>query len=292
MEKAQTLTCLFCGSNNIGSAPYENAVFKSKIFEFRKCRNCKLEFLDPMPSIEDLSAVYSTEYIGDIFLTPNGSYNWLFDKIKTKSNLNYVLDFGCGGGRFITEAKAKGYKVKGVEFTNNVVENLKNSIQGVEFQTVDELWGQMEGDFYDIIFLGNVLEHLPNPTEIISKLKDKIKKGGLLILEGPIESNISLATSVRKFFFGLRKKMGKVAYYLPKHLFYSNAKNQLEFFEKFNFETLYYDVQESSWPFPVYLKDCKSPQSFILYFIAKLSIWISGFNKYWGNNFVYIGLKK
>jgi 2-polyprenyl-3-methyl-5-hydroxy-6-metoxy-1,4-benzoquinol methylase len=157
--------------------------------------------------------------------------------------------------------------------------------------TIDEFF--KSEDKFDIIFLSNVLEHLTNPKEIMQLLKGRLTDNGLFVLEGPIENNFNLTQLVRKTLFFIRKYIfRKKASHVPTHILYSNRKNQEQLFKDIGLETLYFDIDESNWPFPSNYADCKSMMQKAMYWIATFSVKMSKNFPWWGNNFTYIGKKK
>jgi SAM-dependent methyltransferase len=54
----------------------------------------------------------------------SGAYNSLFSQIQSKGKYSSILDYGCGGGRFVVEAIDNGYtRVTGTEYNPDLVNN-------------------------------------------------------------------------------------------------------------------------------------------------------------------------
>lgn len=86
-----------------------------------------------------------------------------------------VLDIGCGNSRLLLELKEKkGCDVAGIDISPLVIDGLKDlgikgitaDIQGPDFTPEDR---------YDYIIASEVLEHLSQPEELVSKLLDHAK---------------------------------------------------------------------------------------------------------------------
>lgn len=89
-----------------------------------------------------------------------------------------VLDFGCGLGQNIYRLpNAMGYDISkfGVEFCRKKGINATNNLADVP------------DEGFDIVVSTHVLEHHPNPTEMLGNIYSKLKKGGTLILVIPHE---------------------------------------------------------------------------------------------------------
>ena len=283
--------CLFCGSNTTKNTCFEDTIFNEKAFSYLQCKQCGLIYVNPLPTLEDYIKMYPVEYQGDIKTEYSNEYDSLIRKIKKIAPGNKLLDYGCGNGRFIVEAMAHDFEVSGVEFSSDLVQALQNHFPKVQLYEVDTFFEKNQ--YFDVIFMSNVLEHLRNPKEIIHKLTQCLHQDGIFVLEGPIENNFNLALIFRKLIFGARKfLLNKSVDHAPRHIFYSNKKNQKSFLEHCGLETLDYNVFESSWPFPRNPSQCKTVRQKIMYHIANLSIQLSKSNRNWGNIFLYIGKQK
>ena len=286
-----SIKCLFCEYTQTRSTPFEDTVFNNKTFEYVQCTKCDLIFVNPLPDTDDLIKMYPVEYQGNLAIAASGAYNSLFSQIQSKGKYSSILDYGCGGGRFVVEALDKGYSVTGAEYNPDLVANLSKTFTKASFLTIDDFY--KSDAKYDIIFLSNVLEHLTNPKEIMLKLRERVSENGLFVLEGPVENNFNLTLLTRKTIFFIRKNFfGKKASHTPTHILYANRKNQEQFLKDIGLTTLYYEIKESNWPYPMRYEDCHSLMQKLMYGIATFSVAMSKIFPFWGNNFVYIGKVK
>jgi SAM-dependent methyltransferase len=87
-----------------------------------------------------------------------------------------VLEFGCGVGQNLVNIKNK----YGFDINKELYPMLES--KGIKmFKTIDEI----PSNFFDQILLCQVLEHLENPIEILTKLKDKLKVNGYIRIVVP-----------------------------------------------------------------------------------------------------------
>ena len=263
-----SIKCLFCEHTQTRSTPFEDTVFNNKTFEYVQCTKCDLIFVNPLPDTDDLIKMYPVEYQGNLAIAASGAYNSLFSQIQSK-------------GKYVT----------GAEYNPELVANLSKSFTKASFLTIDDFY--KSDAKYDIIFLSNVLEHLTNPKEIMLKLRERVSENGLFVLEGSVENNFNLTLFTRKIIFFIRKNFfGKKASHTPTHILYANRKNQEQFLKDIGLTTLYYEIKESNWPYPMRYEDCHSLMQKLMYGIATLSVAMSKIFPFWGNNFVYIGKVK
>ncbi|MFL5774247.1 MAG: class I SAM-dependent methyltransferase [Flavisolibacter sp.] len=287
------MNCLFCHSENISEAAYPRPTrFNGKVFSYRQCKDCGLVFIDPLPAKEDYNKMYEKSYHDEFYFNESPDYsNWfrLFDKF---SNEKSIVDYGCGDGSFVKYFSSKGYKCIGVEYDPVLVERLKKAHPGITFYTVDEFWGTQPSILFNAIFMGDVLEHLDAPADFLEKMMKKIKKGGLIAAQGPLENNGNLALAFRKFTSRVFSGKGEraMASHVPYHISFSNAENQEMIFRNAGLTTAYYHVFESAWPFPA--KFSSSPGNNARHLIAKTSMLLSRMlpGKR-GNRFEYVGKK-
>lgn len=95
-----------------------------------------------------------------------------------------IVDFGCGEGSFLYLSRNLANNVFGVELQ----QNYKNSLmqQGIYcFSSIDEIKGDI-----DTVFLFHCLEHLPDPTETLLSIKQKLQSHtksstGRIVIEVP-----------------------------------------------------------------------------------------------------------
>lgn len=104
-----------------------------------------------------------------------------------------VLDFGCGEGLFLRKAKEYARSVTGVELEQPLVDRL--NLDGIRCAT-----SFPEGVTFDTCFLFHVAEHLPEPIETLSAIRNAIRPGGFAIVEVPHANDLLLASEQFKAF--------------------------------------------------------------------------------------------
>jgi SAM-dependent methyltransferase len=302
------MSCPFCSRAKVKKAAYPRNNFNNKIFHYVVCLNCGLVYLNEFPSEEDYEIMYPPTYQqnkAEISLQPDPyikiyglrfSYGYQFDLIKQNIGPEArILDYGCGTGHFISNAVHCGFACDGVEFNRDFLRVLQDSLPGSNFFTIKEVLAEGFLQKYDVIRLSNVLEHLTTPREVIAKLKKLLVSGGILLIEGPIEDNLSVAELFRKIYFRIDKwiKPDRVVSSPPYHIFFSNARNQRWFFKDCGFEEVHFKTSEEAWPFSHSIKEAKGIKGKVTAIVAKLSKKVTKISgKNWGNIFIYCGKVK
>lgn len=282
--------CFFCNSNKSVASYYPKIKFNDKNFEYRECKDCGLVYIDPVLNPQDLEKLYSLEYHDEFYFQPGKTYEKQEALLKKYKPGGKLLDYGCGDASFLRFFRNKNYTLTGAEYNPALVDKLKEDYPDIHFKSISSLLEE-DNEKYDIIHLGDVLEHLVNPGEIISALREKLLPGGVLFVEGPIEHNFNLAYTTRAAYFTIRKWMQpqRRVYLRPFHVLFANRKNQKAFFENSGFKTLTFQLFEWAWPFPDNWERATTLKLKGEYLIGKLSVAGSRLVDSWGNRFYYIG---
>jgi 2-polyprenyl-3-methyl-5-hydroxy-6-metoxy-1,4-benzoquinol methylase len=105
----------------------------------------------------------------------------LIKKYKSGTSL---LDIGCGEGFFLSNASKAGYTTKGVELSQDAAAYARREFGlDVEGKPFEEM--QLPENYFDVVTMWQVLEHLPCPLTILEKVHSVLKPGGLLVLSTP-----------------------------------------------------------------------------------------------------------
>jgi SAM-dependent methyltransferase len=107
--------------------------------------------------------------------------------IKENFNLAFqgrMLDIGCGNGAFLKVCSnlLPGWKLCGSEFDGKY-KSMVEAIPNVETMFAGDL-SEIPGEF-DLISLIHVFEHISAPLGLLQRVWDKLKPGGLLVVEVP-----------------------------------------------------------------------------------------------------------
>jgi len=166
-------------------------------FKIFKCNNCKLVYAQPLPTDEQLLQFYQ----GFLFKQPKLSgiekepknrkkeLKYLFNLSaddKTLMNKTF-LDYGGGTGIVFKAVTDLGLAPFYYDIDQQAIEFTKNNFGMKSDQMILEIETCQRN--FDFIFSYNVIEHIKNPLEFITKLYKKLEVGGTLILKTPNTSN-------------------------------------------------------------------------------------------------------
>ncbi|HHW03154.1 MAG TPA: glycosyltransferase [Thermoanaerobacterales bacterium] len=113
---------------------------------------------------------------------------------KIPIRTNRVLDIECGLGALGLELRNlnKDIEVHGIEKNENVAKIASKILDKVYIGDAEQIVNELEENYYDVVALGDVLEHMHNPWEFIKKIKRLLSKNGIIVTSIPNINNISI----------------------------------------------------------------------------------------------------
>lgn len=131
---------------------------------------------------------YDRSYFKNIFLREKG--NSQRNRVRLKELLSYkengeLLEIGCGLGGFTRMAR-EHFNVACMDISAYAVRSLQE-IPGVKATQADIETVILPENTFNVVVAFNVLEHLKNPTAVISKIKQSLVEGGILF--GSVPNN-------------------------------------------------------------------------------------------------------
>jgi len=107
-------------------------------------------------------------------------YDELLDYFESYNKNNKILDFGCGNGYFLEQAKSKGWNVYGMEYDWDANDICKEKgIIMVNSNTT------LYSEEFDVIYMSEVIEHLPFPVKYLGLLNNFLRPGGIIYITTP-----------------------------------------------------------------------------------------------------------
>lgn len=211
-------SCPVCKSDEIKRKyVYEN-------FEVFSCKSCGIMFRNPLLEVADIKNFYNENYYKELYLDERvmkgSEHVWearlrFLKTLLGKGENLRILDIGSAFGGLLDTASKQGFKeCWGVEISTQAVEWLKthkphiNVLEGA----IEEI--SLPKDFFDIVTMVEVIEHLVEPKEVLEKIFHSLVERGIVLIQ---TAN----------FRGLQAKLwGKHYHYiLPWHQFYFSDKS-------------------------------------------------------------------
>jgi len=220
-------TCNLCGGKR--QKVIEHYDHYDQVFTFVECLDCGLAFLNPRPTPDEMAAYYGEEYtrahhhrfqepgfprslfflIQRVWLrsryggrTPSILARWLVFPLEIswrwtiRCNVLYgltrigrVLDVGCGNGGWLTQMRLCGFECYGCE-PDSVRAQTVASIKGLKISATDLHGAQYPDNYFDVVHIWNVLEHVHDPMAVLQETNRVLKQGGLVIISSPNHDSI------------------------------------------------------------------------------------------------------
>ena len=174
------LACNICGSEQIQKLDPE--------FNLCYCDSCGYVFDSPRPPFAEVSAFYSQAGKYDSWLNEERARDVLWKrrlkKLLQSGATGRLLDIGAGYGLFLHHAQHFFSEIAGTEISASAVAIAK------EKYGLALLAGQVENldlppESFDTITLFHVLEHVPDPGELITRCHALLRAQGILVIAVP-----------------------------------------------------------------------------------------------------------
>jgi 2-polyprenyl-3-methyl-5-hydroxy-6-metoxy-1,4-benzoquinol methylase len=122
---------------------------------------------------------------------PNTPWFKVLELIPQKAK---VLDIGCSSGNFgAVLIERKSCVVDGVELDIDDAKKAAKVLSSIKMLNIetDDI-SEIEDKYYDVVYFGDVIEHLVNPVAALKRVKSKLKPGGSVIFSIPNMAHMSV----------------------------------------------------------------------------------------------------
>jgi 2-polyprenyl-3-methyl-5-hydroxy-6-metoxy-1,4-benzoquinol methylase len=104
-----------------------------------------------------------------------------------------VLDVGCGDGRFAGELLDAGAQVLGIDVAEEPLRRARARRPDLDVRLVPDAgpW-QLEDSSFDVIWAGEVIEHVADTSAWLSEARRVLRSGGSLVLSTPAHERLTL----------------------------------------------------------------------------------------------------
>lgn len=162
--------------------------------EIVKCSRCGLVYTNPRIRDEILSETYKngvhTIYFSQTkskILTFLDSLEWVEKFVAIRDPLHdrkRILDVGTASGLFMQIAEQNGWEAHGVEPNVWLAEYARNKLHlAVYDEMLDHV--SLPEAYFDAITMWDVIEHVPSPRRVLTKLSKSLVNGGYLFIVTP-----------------------------------------------------------------------------------------------------------
>jgi 2-polyprenyl-3-methyl-5-hydroxy-6-metoxy-1,4-benzoquinol methylase len=171
--------------------------FEKDWFRWVRCKKCSMVYMRPRLNDEATHQFYNSEanaiYNESKFEQVTGTS--VFDDHANLSNLKMIdhyqgsmkgnlLEIGSGKGYLLKMAKGLGYQICGLELNQKLCRYSRELLEDPgSILEVDLLDAKFPPATFDVIYMRDLIQHIPNPTEFLQEC-NRIAKPGCIIFIG------------------------------------------------------------------------------------------------------------
>lgn len=231
--------CSLCDSTNIKKiftkqidkkdhtyTSYSLNKFADMIFTHFQCLQCGFIFL-PRPSDLNLGEYYGNEYYNTNYAHQEKiqipEFQEAIEQISTYAHGKKILDVGCALGFSLKVYTQNGYESYGMESSDFAVTHAQKQTRFKVVQESIEGKTSWDADFFDVVTMNDVVEHLAQPIRAFEEVSRILKKGGILHIR-TLNWN-GLGRRIDKLDWVLLNPPGHMSYFTPETLSYALQKS-------------------------------------------------------------------
>ena len=220
--------CQACGGDSCSHAIAHDGM------DLYRCGDCGLIFLDPMPTPDELEALYDDPY--------DGATTSYFAKVGKKLRRSrgrvrqirrYVrggrfLDVGCSGGFIVEAACAQGFDAYGIDPDPQSIAYARDHYpRGSYFEGTMETFdlaetGHAAETGFNAVYCSEVIEHVPDVNRFVAAIARVMAPGAVLYLTTPDISHWRRPRDLRRW----------DAFCPPAHCLYFNPASLIDLLER------------------------------------------------------------
>lgn len=194
-----------------------------------RCRHCGLVYVNPRVILSSSMAAYTQKQEEAYFAATEadraaGNTTLLIRLAQLVRGPVQLLDVGFGDGLLLKQVQQYGWNPWGIEVSVNLIDHLTPQINRIQLFHGTLTEARYPADYFDVVTLINVLEHLKNPNQVLAEVVRVTRPGGIVAVHVPNVHSLSA-----------RLQGAKWHHYEPlEHFTYFNARTLKRFLEKHN----------------------------------------------------------
>lgn len=237
--------CVLCGVDDadvVYEAQYDREKDTDLVEKFRasgdellidrlvQCRRCALQYVNPRLRGDLILSGYTEgddpNYVSQLDARERTFARALRCIEETLGRKGAMLDVGTAAGAFVAAARKQGWDAVGCE-PNRWLAEFGSRHYGVTIHHGSVFEQEYPAGSFDVVTLWDVIEHTPDPVEVVEYCRTLLKPGGLLVINYPDIGSWIARLLKRKWLF-----------LISVHLFYFDRQTIRRLLERHGFEVL------------------------------------------------------
>lgn len=188
-EYAEHINCPVCGSSK------SVLWFEKDWFQHVRCQDCSMVYMNPRMNMAATHSFYNSNV--------NAIYNETkFDQVSNSTQMDdrlnldnlrllddfrggkkgLLLEIGSAKGFFLAKAREAGYEIHGLELNRPNYEYSRQQL-GDTILDVDLSDAHYEDGKFDVVYMRDVIEHIPDPMAFLREVNRVVKPGGVVFFD-------------------------------------------------------------------------------------------------------------
>ncbi|MGH9184338.1 MAG: class I SAM-dependent methyltransferase [Acidimicrobiales bacterium] len=219
--------------------------FGTALGDIVRCATCSHMQLDRFPSEDELEAAYEEAASDDYVEEEAGqraSFRSVLEQIERHSDKGSLIDVGCWVGFLLAEARDRGWQeCLGIEPSVFASEYARERL-GLDVRTEDLFTADLPTGHFDVVVMGDVLEHMTRANAALDRASELLRPGGLLCLELP-DAGSRIAKLLGKRWWSV----------IPTHIHYFTRQSAETMLVRHGFRPAYFGTDPKAFTIRYYL---------------------------------------
>lgn len=190
---------------------------RTPVYDLLRCSACSFVWLANPPRPDEMDQHYGVNYdqlIASVGETEPDRWKETRETLLKHKTAGALLDLGCSSGSFLGCMKGPSWKLYGVEFSPVPAKRAAEKT-GAQIYVGNVPDAPFPNESFDAITCFQVLEHMYNPREVLARVLQWLKPGGIFFVLVPnIDSGA--ARIFGSYWYGLE---------MPRHLFHFSPRS-------------------------------------------------------------------
>lgn len=219
--------------------------FGTALSDIVRCGACGHMQLERLPTETELAAAYKAAASQDYLEEEAGqreTARHVLASIERHAGPGRLADVGCWVGFLLDEARGRGWQVTGVEPSDYARDYARGRLD-LEVHGGDLFAAPLPESHFDVVVLGDVIEHLPRPGAALDHVGSLLAPAGIVALMVP-DAGSRLARTMGRRWWSV----------IPTHVQYFTRASIATLLRSRGFEVIECDTQPKAFTVRYYLE--------------------------------------